>query len=155
VLVTHSDKIALNASPQVVWLLLRDTPRLARLLPGVESVTPVDNAERETYTAIVNEKVGPFKVTLHLEMELSEIVEQSRIKAAVKGADQLKLSRATGSVVVVLLEQEGRTVAELRIDVEVLGKLATLGATVIRRRMTELFNQFSTSLQAEFGALSV
>ena len=135
-------------------MLLRDTTRLAALVPGVQSVELVENAESEAYTAVVSEKVGPFKVSLQLEIEMTEIVGRTRLKASVKGRDTTKLSRVTGLIDVAVAVEEGQTVTRLQVDVEVLGKLATLGATVIRRRMKDLFGQFSTRFQAEFEAAS-
>jgi carbon monoxide dehydrogenase subunit G len=154
VLIAYSDIISLNTTPEEVWMLLRDTTRLAALVPGVQSVELVENAESEAYTAVVSEKVGPFKVSLQLEIEMTEIVGRTRLKASVKGRDTTKLSRVTGLIDVAVAVEEGQTVTRLQVDVEVLGKLATLGATVIRRRMKDLFGQFSTRFQAEFEAAS-
>jgi len=151
-LITYSDMISLNARPEEVWSLFRDTPRLAKLVPGVHSVIQIQSGDQEQYTAVVSDKVGPFKVSLNLDIELKEIVDLSRITAAVKGADLMKLSRANGAVSVALAGGDGRTDTRLQIDVEILGKLATLGATVIRRRLTEQFQQFSARLQSEFEA---
>jgi carbon monoxide dehydrogenase subunit G len=39
---------------------------------------------------------------------------------------------------------------EFEVAVEVLGKLATLGASVIRRKVNELFSEFGRRIRAEF-----
>jgi carbon monoxide dehydrogenase subunit G len=36
-------------------------------------------------------------------------------------------------------------------DIEILGKLATLGAVPIRRRATEKFAEFARNIQAQFA----
>ena len=44
-LLNLAEELHLEASPEDVWKLLRDTPRFAGLLPGVESVKALDEAD--------------------------------------------------------------------------------------------------------------
>lgn len=150
-LVNVTENLDLKASQSDVWRLLRDTQRLAALIPGVESVSKIEEAERESHAGVVTEKVGPFKVTLNLEVEFTEIVEASFLKGSVKGHDKHKLSRATGTISVTLTSTAGNTQMQFEVAVEVLGKLATLGATVIRRRINDLFGEFARRFESEFG----
>lgn len=150
-LVNITEHLELSAGTAAVWSLLRDTARLGALIPGVESVSPLEPGEagQERYAGVVTEKVGPFKVTLNLEVEFSEIVDQSILKGSVRGQDKMKLSRATGSIAVALSKLSDTTTAmQFDVSVEVLGKLATLGSTVIRRRVNELFAEFARRFQA-------
>ena len=146
------ENLPLNAPIEQVWKLLRDTPRLAGLLPGVEAVAPLNEEGREVYSAKVSDRIGPFKITMNLEVRVMESVEPSLLKASIKGADSMGLNRMTGSLQVALSEAApSGTQMHFEASIEVLGKLATLGAVPIRRRTTQVFADFAKNIQEQFA----
>ena len=153
-----ADDLHLEAPPEDVWKLLRDTPRFAGLLPGVESVKERDEAGAEAYDAIVHDKIGPFKVTLNLELRVIEAAEPALLRASIKGADAHNLNRVSGTLQAALsaIPSDGRVKArtgtQMRFEasVEVVGKLATLGAVPMKRRTTQLFSEFARNIQGQF-----
>ena len=145
------EELALNAPIDEVWRLLRDAPRLTGLLPGVENVAPLNEAGVEGYAARVSEKVGPFKLTMNLEVRVTETVEASLLKAAIKGADSMGLNRVTGSMQISLSPASSGTQMHFEAPIEILGKLATLGAVPIRRRTTQAFAEFAQNIQEQFN----
>jgi uncharacterized protein len=149
-IVKLNESVQLDAPPDGVWKLLRDTPRLAGLLPGVESVTLLENDSGEAYTAKVNDKIGPFKVTMNVEVRIGEMREPSLLKMAIGGADRDSQNRLSGSMHVALSPASSGTQMNFEASVEVLGKLATLGAVPIRRRTTQLFAEFARNIQGQF-----
>lgn len=146
-----AEELPLNASIDQVWKLLRDTPRFAGLLPGVEEVVPLNGGRNEAYSAKASEKIGPFKITMNLEVCVTESVEPSLLKASIKGADSMGLNRITGSMQVALMAASGSTQMQFEASIEVLGKLATLGAVPIRRRTTQVFAEFAKKIQEQFA----
>ncbi|HKE25590.1 MAG TPA: SRPBCC domain-containing protein [Bryobacteraceae bacterium] len=152
-LLNVSEKFELAAPQAHAWRLMRDTQRLAALVPGVDSVARIEDPEREAYQAQVTEKVGPFKVSMKLEVAVTEAIEPSAISAIVKGGDVGGKSRATGPIRMELTQNSAGTVMALDVQVEILGKLATLGAPVIRRRVAELFKEFGRRVVVEFQAV--
>jgi carbon monoxide dehydrogenase subunit G len=151
VLLKLAEELPLNAPVDQVWKLLRDTPRLTGLLPGVENVVRLTEDDRETYAARVSEKIGPFKITMNLEVRVADLVEPSLLKASLKGADSMGLNRMTGSMQVALTEAPCGTQMHFEASIEVLGKLATLGAVPIRRRTTQVFAEFAKNIQGQFA----
>jgi len=145
------EELNLDASLEDVWRLLRDTPRLARLLPGVEGVAPLNQPGVEAYHTKATDKIGPFKVTLNMEICMAETREPSFLKAGVKGADSIGLNRITGTLHVTLSPASSATQMRFEANIEILGKLATLGAVPIRRRVTEKFAEFARNVQAQFA----
>ena len=145
-----TEELPLNASIDEVWKLLRDTPRLTGLLPGVENVAPINEEGVEAYAARLTEKVGPFKITMNLELRVTETVEPSLLKAAIKGADSMGLNRITGAMQVALSPASSGTQMHFEASIEILGKLATLGAVPIRRRTTQAFAEFAQNIQGQF-----
>jgi carbon monoxide dehydrogenase subunit G len=152
VLLKLAEELPLNAPVDQVWKLLRDTPRLTGLLPGVENVVPLKEDGNEAYAAKVSEKIGPFKITMNLEVRIAELVEPSLLKASLKGADAMCLNRMTGSMQVALSAAPCGTQMHFEASIEVLGKLATLGAVPIRRRTTQVFAEFAKNIQGQFAA---
>jgi len=146
-----TEELPLDASIEEVWNLLRDTPRLTRLLPGVENVAPLNKEGVEAYAASVSEKIGPFKITMTLEVRVTEAIEPTQLKAAIKGADSMALNRITGSMQVSLSPASPGTQMHFEASIEILGKLATLGAVPIRRRTTQAFAEFAQNIQGQFA----
>ncbi|HTC64173.1 MAG TPA: SRPBCC domain-containing protein [Candidatus Saccharimonadales bacterium] len=147
-----AEELPLNAPVDQVWKLLRDTPRLTGLLPGVENVVPLKEDGSEAYGASVSEKIGPFKITMNLEVRIAELIEPSLLKASLKGGDSMGLNRMTGSMQVALSAAPCGTQMHFEASIEVLGKLATLGAVPVRRRTTQLFAEFAKQIQGQFPA---
>ncbi len=152
-LLNLAEDLHLDASAGDVWKLLRDTPRLAGLLPGVESVKLLDELGAEAYAVTVHEKIGPFKVRLNLEFRVLEVAEPTLLKAALQGADSHDLNRLSGTLQVALQPAETVSGTQMHCEasLEILGKLATLGATPMKRRTTQLFGEFARNLQGQFA----
>jgi carbon monoxide dehydrogenase subunit G len=151
VLLKMAEDLPLNASIEQVWKLLRDTPRFAGLLQGVENVVRLNDEGNEAYSAKVSEKIGPFKIMINLEVHVTESVAPTLLKTSIKGADSMGLNRVTGSMQVGLSAVETGTQMHFEASIEVLGKLATLGAVPIRRRTTQVFAEFAKNIQEQFA----
>jgi carbon monoxide dehydrogenase subunit G len=147
-----NEELSLEASPQDVWTLLRDTPRLAALLPGVETVSPLHEPGAEAYQAKAGDKIGPFKVALNMQIRIAETREPAFLKAQIKAADAIGMNRLSGSLLLTLSSAPPATLMRFEADIEILGKLATLGPAPIRRRVTEKFSEFARNIQAQFAS---
>jgi carbon monoxide dehydrogenase subunit G len=145
------EELPLEAPIGEVWKLLRNTPLFAGLLPGVGNVVRMVDDGNEAYAAPVSEKIGPFKITMNLEVRVIEAVEPTLLKASLKGADSMGLNRVTGSMQVTLSAAPAGTQMHFEASIEVLGKLATLGAVPIRRRTTQAFAEFAKNIQRQFA----
>jgi len=147
-----SEELTLHSTQEDVWRLLRDTPRLAALLPGVETVSPLHEPGTEAYQAKAGDKIGPFKVALNMQIRVVETRAPAVLKAQIKGADAIGLNRLTGSLNLTLSPAPSSTLMRFEADIEILGKLATLGAAPIRRRVTAKFAEFARNIQAQFAS---
>src|SRR3989475_3930019 len=146
-----NEELNVDASPEDVWKLLRNTPRLAVLRLGVKNPTPLNEPGVEAYQAKASDKIGPFKVALNMEIRVAEAHEPSFLKASIKGGDSIGLNRIAGSLHIMLSPASSATRMRFEADIEILGKLATLGAVPIRRRGTEKFAEFARNVQAQFA----
>ena len=152
-LVNFIQTLTLSATQEKTWSLLRDTQRLAHLIPSIENLVPDPrNGPQERYVAHVVERVGPFRLSLNLEVEIVETVEPSFLQAELNGTDSSGQDRVSGMLRAELKRNEpAGTQLSMDASIEVMGKLAALGAAPIRRRANELFAQFTARLQGELS----
>jgi len=125
-----------------------DIEKIRQLLR--ENGAPLNEEGVEAYAASVSEKIGPFKITMNLEVRVTEAIAPIQLKAAIKGADSMALNRITGSMQVALNPASSGTQMHFEASIEILGKLATLGAVPIRRRTTQAFAEFAQNIQGQF-----
>ncbi len=102
-LVNLSQTLTLAATQEEAWSLLRDTKRLAGMMPGVENIASDredsgganGDITQEKLTVRVVERVGPFRLSLNLEVRIVQAVEPSLLQAELKGADSNGQNRPT------------------------------------------------------------
>ncbi len=139
--------ITIAAPNQAVWDFLWDVPRLAACLPGARDVRTVEAGKR--YTAVVGEKVGPFRVQFPLEIEVLEVQAPERLRARAGGRDTAVDGLVKVDLDVALSPAEGGTVLTLAADINVLGKLGTLGHSVIVRKGNDIVDRFGAAVKAQ------
>jgi carbon monoxide dehydrogenase subunit G len=93
------------------------------------------------------EKVGPFRVSFPLRIEVVESREMAYIKAVAAGSDNAVGSRMKVELEVGLKGDGDRTVLSLAASVDVLGKLATLGHSIIKRKADQVMEEFAQTLK--------
>ena len=140
-------ELVVGVPPARVWAFLWDVVRVARCLPGCTDVRTV--APHKQYAAVVNERVGPFRVRFPLEIEVLDVEEGRRLTAQAAGRDS-----AMGSSLKVALElrhEPAPAGSRLLIftDTTILGKLGTLGQGVIQRKAEGVMAQFAGAVQRE------
>jgi carbon monoxide dehydrogenase subunit G len=141
-------QITIHAPRTVVWDCLWDISRVAACVPGCQAAETVEPYAH--YQATVQEKVGPFRVNVPLQIDILEHTSPERLLARAHGRDSMVQSHVKVELVLALAEIDPqRTALQVQADVVVLGKLGTLGHSVIVRKGEEIFDQFATALQAE------
>jgi carbon monoxide dehydrogenase subunit G len=134
-------RVTLAVPADRVWALLQDPPRVAALLPNVRDFQAADGPNR--YSTLLVEKLGPFSVQVALTIEVAEDAAARRMTARVAGDDRAGQARVRGDLVATVRpESEASATLEVASNVEVLGRLATLGAVPMRRRADQIFEQF-------------
>lgn len=140
-------EISIKSPRETVWGFLWDVPRLAACIPGARDVRAVE--EKKRYTALVGEKVGPFKVEFPLEIEVLEALPPERLRARAGGRDGKVDGLVKVELDLSLAEAGAGTNLRLSAEISVLGKLGTLGHSVIVRKGNEIVERFVAALQAE------
>jgi carbon monoxide dehydrogenase subunit G len=139
-------------SPQRVWQVMVDIARIASCIPGCEQI--VERGRLESYTAVMKQKIGPFRLEVPAEIVVEEHEEPNRIRARAFGRDKF-----TGTTLNVVFNvgiaphaEEGSRL-DVNASLQVAGRLASLGHSVIKKRAEENFAQFETSFRARLEAI--
>jgi carbon monoxide dehydrogenase subunit G len=138
-----------DAAPAAAWALIRDVRRLSGCIPGVTDLAELEPDKR--YSAVVAEKLGPFKLQIPVQIELQKVDEPRQIVAELTGNESKGQARVRGTLDATLEPLETGTRLELSMHMEVLGRLAALGAGPMRRRTDEIFNEFVRRISAELS----
>jgi uncharacterized protein len=138
--------IGVQAAPERVWSFLWDVPRVAACIPGARDVRTVEAGKR--YAAVVGEKVGPFRVQFPLDIEVVEVEPPTHLHARAGGRDTKVDGLVKVELDVALRPVDEGTALRLVADIEVLGKLGTLGHSVIVRKGTEIVDRFASAVRA-------
>jgi carbon monoxide dehydrogenase subunit G len=139
--------VVVRAPLQEVWDFLWDTERLASCIQGCEKVEVIEPKSR--YAAWVGAKVGPFKVNFAIELEVME-VEALHIKAKAAGKDSSVAASLRADIDLKLKDvSDQRTELDFKTDVTILGKLATLGHWIIKKKADETMSYFVDRIKAQ------
>ncbi len=139
-----------QADQASAWTLIRNVPRLSSCIPGVSDVQEAEPDRR--YTATVSDKLGPFKLTVPVQIQIQSIDEPRRITAELTGNDAKGAARFRGTLEAVLEPTASGSKLAIGARVDVLGRLAALGAAPMRRRADQIFTEFIRCLSAELSA---
>ena len=141
-------QITVDASKEEVRAFLEDVPAVAKCVPGVEEVTPV---EPDVYDGKVRLRIGPLGMTIagraRLEREgdvwrLHGEGRDSRVGAGAKAVLEATLTELTPE----------RTQVHIDADVQFSGRLAELGQPLIKRKAEAMVQEFAQNLQRVFAA---
>lgn len=141
-------EFAVAAARAAVWERLMEVPTVASWLPILHSVAEVEPLAR--YEAVLEDKVGPFALRADLGINVVALDEPVEVAVQARGEDRQVRSRIMIDAAVQLME-ENPTLTRIRLSgsYEITGRVATLGAGVIRSKAAKLIDAFCT--QAAHG----
>lgn len=136
-------------APELAWALLRDFPELTTCIPNVGDLEELEPDHR--YGATITDKIGPFRVSVPVQIEIQTIEPPRRIVAAISGHDAKGQARLKGSLEATVDPVGEATHLVIVTRIDVLGKLATLGAAPMRRRADQIFGEFIDHVSARLA----
>ena len=132
----------LNVKKEVVWKALNDPEILKKCIPGCEVFEKESNT---VFNATATNQIGPMNATFSGKLSLSNIQENQSYKLS--GEGQSSVGFVNGIANVKLTEENGLTILNYEVDVNVGGKVAQLGSRLINgvaKKMSDyFFGQFS------------
>ena len=140
-------EVEILAPREKVWNFIWDVDRFIACVPGCKEAKTLEPGK--LYSAVMVEKVGPFRVEFPTSIEVLEKEELSRIKAQASGADNKIGSRMKLELDVNLREQGDKTVLGFVAGVDILGKLAALGHGIIKRKADQVLDEFARAVKKQ------
>ncbi len=138
-------EVMIAAPATALWELLWDVRRIVECLPGCVEAREIEPHER--YSARMEQKVGPIRLSVPLDVKVVEAAAPCRLTLDAKGRDPMI---GADVAVRVTLDVESRGEESLlRIEAEgrILGRLGALGHGVIQRKADETIEEFGARLQ--------
>lgn len=138
-------EVEILASKEKVWQFLWDVDRFITCVPGCKEAKTVE--PRKQYTALLVEKVGPFRVEFPMRIEVLGSDDLSYIKVQATGADNRVGSRMKVDLEARLKGDGDKTLLSFVASVDILGKLATLGHSIIKRKADQAMEEFAQAVK--------
>ena len=141
----------LPATAAQLWAVFFDVQRLAGLIPGCENVAEV--VPLKEYSAVMKQRIGPFKLEVPTRIDVETYTLERDVALHCTGRDKFTGTTLEVQLKVGLDEQAGPAATECRLaldaQMQVAGRLASLGYAVVKKRSEELFAEFEKRLRNE------
>ena len=132
-----SGSYRLSVKKEVVWKALNDSNILKQCIPGCEAF----NKEGDTvFNVTATNQIGPMNATFSGIVKLSNIKKNESY--TLSGEGQSSVGFANGSANVKLTEENGSTILNYEVNVDVGGKIAQLGSRLtdgVAKKMSDYF----------------
>jgi uncharacterized protein len=145
-------RITVPASPERVWAFMMDIPAVSRCVPGLDNVERIDD---QTYSGVMNVRVGPIAVKLDGRVLLAERDEAARAaRMDLQAADKRVNGAVNARMRMELADAEGgsKTDVAIHTDAKVMGKLGEFGQAVIRKKADQILQEFARNLSTAVSA---
>lgn len=135
-----------DAPIEDVWSALLDVERVAPTVPGAEVL---ERTGDDAYKVAINVRVGPMSMKYQGEVEITDRDEaEHRAVMKARARESRGQGTANADVVMVLSGDDGRTSATVTTEVQLSGKVATMGQGVLQDVSGRLVDTFAKNLAA-------
>jgi carbon monoxide dehydrogenase subunit G len=136
-----------------VWKVLTDVETLAGWVGIVHSVTEIRHLER--YKAILQDKVGPFKLRADLSVSVTVELDGRRVSVSASGRDRAVDSKIKVDATLELSEDGSSTGIAVDGTYQVTGKVAGMGAGVIHKKADRILDDFFLNAENALNSTTV
>jgi uncharacterized protein len=134
-----------------VWEFLWDIEKLSRCIPGCQGVKTIK--EREKYELSVKDSVGPITVQFELLAEVKKLEPLKLIEIAMEGKD-FKAGGVRQTMALALSPKGNDTEVGFETDVNVFGRLGTLGYPFVKKKAEAVIKEFGDKVKSAIEANS-
>jgi uncharacterized protein len=127
-----------------VWEFLWDIEKLSKCIPGCQAVKTLK--EREKYELTVKDSVGPITVQLEFLADVKKLEPLKRIEIAMQGKD-FKAGGVRQTMALALVSKDNETQMDFETDVNVFGRLGTLGYPFVKKKAEAVIKEFGDNVK--------
>ncbi|HEY7166719.1 MAG TPA: SRPBCC family protein [Candidatus Binatia bacterium] len=131
-----------------LWDFLMDVPKVAQCLPGVESVSKLDDT---SYEGTLKVRVGPIALNLAGKIIVEE-QDKNNWRAALRAeANDRRAAGAVKGKTAMTLKDVAPDQTELLVetDVNILGKIGEFGQPIIRKKADSMLKEFVENIKKQ------
>ena len=136
---------------ETVWQFLWDIEKIAGCIPGCEGVKAIK--EREKYELKVKGSVGPISVHLDLLADVKKVEPLKSIEIAMEGKD-FRAGGVRQTMALALTPKGNETEIGFETDVNVFGRLGTLGYPFVKKKAESVIKEFGEKIKGAIEANS-
>lgn len=139
------DEIAIRTDREHLWELVSDPEVLATCVPGAKEVEQLSETK---YRGVIERGVAGVSIALNGEVELVELDPPGHLVAEASGQDPKTNSRMDATAEMTMTESDdGVTTLAYHVDMEFTGRLATLGARIVKRKINSDIGTFFDNIR--------
>jgi uncharacterized protein len=144
------DSFTVKAPIDKVWAFLRDPQQVAQCIPGTEKIEVIDDTH---YHVVAGARVSFLTMSFSMNVTVTEITAPRRLVSVAEGSDA-RLKERVKLTSELNLEPVGvaETTLRYRIDLNVFGKLASIGFSVIKGKAKQMAADFASGIRARLEA---
>ena len=133
-----------------LWDFLMDVPKVAKSLPGVETVSRIDDT---TYQGTLKVRVGPISLSLQGKIFMEERDRGSwRAALRAEASDRMAAGAVKGRTSMELKEISPKETEFLvETDVNILGKIGEFGQPIIRKKADQMLREFVENIKKQLA----
>ena len=148
--VTFTQECVIPVERERLWDFLMDVPKVARCVPGVETV---ETLGASVYKGSLRVQVGPIRLSLQGTMTVEEqdrAAWQARMRA--EANDRRVGGGIRARMSLTLAPGLGGTRLRIEIDLAILGRIGEFGQPVIKKKADAFLDEFARNLGAALAA---
>ena len=146
---TFSQECVIPVERERLWNFLLDVPRVARCVPGVESIEAVDEC---LYKGRLGVRIGPIRLSLDGTVAVEEEDPAAwRARMRADANDRRLGGGIRARMTLALTPADHGTRLSIETDLAVLGKIGEFGQPVIRKKADALLEEFARNLRADLA----
>ena len=139
--------LKVKAPIKKVWETMLDVSFLISCIPGIENVEVIDE---NNYKAILKAKVSVMTAIFDTDITIIDKREPEYIKVTGEGKGRMGVGRVTfGQEVNLKSLSDNETEVAYKLELNVIGRLASLGGKAIAKKVTEVSEAFRAAFAAK------
>lgn len=143
--------IDVNCPLKEVFEKFQDVQLVSGFLPILSELREIEPLK--SYEAVLEDRVGPFKLRSDLSIKTNVDPDLFRFSVEARGEDrQVRSAIRVSAEIRFEFISEKQTMLTLEGSYEVIGKVATLGASVIKSKASKLIVEFENQVRKNFEA---
>ena len=137
-------QLEVTADRKRTWAVLTDVKELTSWVGIVHETVEIERLVK--YSAVLQDRIGPFKLRADLEIEVTVPEELGEIQVRASGRDRAVDTKLVVEAALRLSDVAGGgTSVHVRGEYRVTGKVAAMGAGVVRKKADTILAEFFTS----------